>query len=123
MIDKDTNNIVGYINFVLHGHLPFVYHPEHQDFLEEDWVFEAIVEVYIPLIDMLWELYELYNIKSKLNISLSPTLIYLLSNKKILEKLQNYINKRINFLQTSIKRDPIVKNQYLIKLFLFYLDF
>jgi len=32
----------GYLCMVLHGHLPFVRHPEHEDFLEEDWLYEAI---------------------------------------------------------------------------------
>jgi len=39
----------GYLCLVLHAHLPFVRHPEHDDFLEEDWLFEAITETYEPL--------------------------------------------------------------------------
>jgi 1,4-alpha-glucan branching enzyme len=41
---------MGYLNFVLHAHLPYVRHPEHARFLEEDWFFEAITETYIPLL-------------------------------------------------------------------------
>ena len=33
---------------ILHAHLPFVRHPEHEEFLEEDWLFEAITETYHP---------------------------------------------------------------------------
>ena len=40
----------GYLCLVLHGHLPFVRHPEHEYFLEENWLYEAITETYIPLI-------------------------------------------------------------------------
>ena len=40
----------GYLCLVLHSHLPFVRHPEYEDFLEEDWLYEAITETYIPLI-------------------------------------------------------------------------
>ena len=36
----------GYLSLVLHAHLPFVRHPEHERFLEEDWLFEAITETY-----------------------------------------------------------------------------
>ena len=43
----------GYLAIVLHAHLPFIRHPEFADFLEEDWLFEAITETYIPLIKML----------------------------------------------------------------------
>ncbi len=39
----------GYFALLLHAHLPFVRHPEYPDFLEEDWLFEAITETYIPL--------------------------------------------------------------------------
>ena len=35
---------VGYLCLVLHAHLPFVRHPEFDDFLEEDWLYEAIAE-------------------------------------------------------------------------------
>ena len=43
----------GYLCIVLHSHLPFVRHPEYEDFLEEDWLYEAITETYIPIILML----------------------------------------------------------------------
>ena len=32
----------GFLAIVLHTHLPFVRHPEHDEFLEERWLFEAI---------------------------------------------------------------------------------
>ena len=40
----------GYLSLVLHAHLPYVRHPEYPDFLEEDWLYEAISETYIPLL-------------------------------------------------------------------------
>ena len=39
-----NKNIKGYVSFVLHAHLPFVHHPESEDYLEEQWLFEAIKE-------------------------------------------------------------------------------
>ena len=36
----------GYLSLILHAHLPFVRHPEHEKFLEENWLFEAIIETY-----------------------------------------------------------------------------
>ena len=44
---------MAHLALVLHAHLPFVRHPEHDEFLEEDWLFEAITETYIPLIGMM----------------------------------------------------------------------
>ena len=43
----------GYLSLVLHAHLPFVRHPEHEKFLEENWLFEAITETYVPLLQIL----------------------------------------------------------------------
>ena len=43
----------GYLSIVLHAHLPFVRHPEHEKFLEESWLFEAITETYLPVIQIL----------------------------------------------------------------------
>jgi len=40
----------GYVSFVLHAHLPFIHHPENENYLEEQWLFEAISETYIPLL-------------------------------------------------------------------------
>jgi 1,4-alpha-glucan branching enzyme len=34
----------GFISLLLHAHLPFVRHPEHENFLEESWLYEAITE-------------------------------------------------------------------------------
>ena len=38
---------------ILHAHLPFVRHPEYENFLEEDWLFEAITETYLPLLRLM----------------------------------------------------------------------
>ena len=46
----------GSLALLLHAHLPFVRHPEHGEFFEEDWLFEAITETYIPLLKILRQL-------------------------------------------------------------------
>ena len=43
----------GFLSLILHAHLPYVRHPEHESFFEENWLFEAITECYIPLINVL----------------------------------------------------------------------
>ena len=35
----------GFLALVLQAHLPWVRHPEHEAFLEEEWLFEAITEL------------------------------------------------------------------------------
>jgi 1,4-alpha-glucan branching enzyme len=49
---------IGYFSLILHAHLPFVRHPEYPEFLEEDWLYEAITEVYLPLIFIFQRLHE-----------------------------------------------------------------
>jgi len=63
----------GYVALVLHAHLPFVRHPEYEDFLEEDWLYEAITETYIPLIKVMEGLVR-DNVDFRLTMSLTPPL-------------------------------------------------
>jgi 1,4-alpha-glucan branching enzyme len=42
----------GYWCLQLHAHLPFVRHPNFPDFLEEDWLYEAISETYLPILSV-----------------------------------------------------------------------
>jgi 1,4-alpha-glucan branching enzyme len=53
--------------------MPFVRHPEDDDFLEEGWLCEAILETYIPLLWMLERLAD-ENVPYRLTLSTSPTL-------------------------------------------------
>ena len=63
----------GYLSLVLHAHLPFVRHPEHEKFLEENWLFEAITETYVPLLQTL-EQWERDSVGVRLTLTLTPTL-------------------------------------------------
>ena len=56
----------GYLNIVLHAHLPYVRHPESEEYIEERWLFEAISETYIPLLIYFQKLVD-ENIKFKNN--------------------------------------------------------
>jgi 1,4-alpha-glucan branching enzyme len=48
----------GYLALILHAHLPYVWHQEHEDRFGENWLFEAITETYIPLFLVLERLLE-----------------------------------------------------------------
>ena len=67
------------LNFIFNAHLPFVRHPEDPKFLEEDWLYEAMNESYLPLLRMMYRLKE-QEIPFKLTFSLSPTLCSMLSD-------------------------------------------
>jgi 1,4-alpha-glucan branching enzyme len=69
----------GYVALVLHAHLPFVRHVERDDCLEERWLYEAITECYLPLIDLLERL-EIEGVPFRLTLSLSPTLMAMLDD-------------------------------------------
>jgi 1,4-alpha-glucan branching enzyme len=64
----------GYLALVLHAHLPYVRHPEHEHFLEEDWLYEAITETYLPLLMMLDRLAD-EGVPCRLTLTLTPTLV------------------------------------------------
>ncbi len=63
----------GYLALVLHAHLPFVRHPEYDRFLEEDWLYEAITETYLPLLEVFDGLAR-DGAPFRMTMSLTPTL-------------------------------------------------
>ncbi|MCG2714356.1 MAG: DUF1957 domain-containing protein [Candidatus Omnitrophica bacterium] len=93
----------GYLCLVLHGHLPFVRHPEFESFLEEDWLYEAITETYVPLISVFEGLVN-DGIDFRLTMTLSPTLISMLSDSLLGERYLLHINKSIQLSQKEMQR-------------------
>src|SRR5437867_12065563 len=75
----------GYLDLIRHAHLPCVRHPEHEHFLEEDWLFEAITETYIPLLQMMQRLVN-DSVPFKLTMSLTPTLCAMLHDDQLLRE-------------------------------------
>jgi len=93
----------GYLNLVLHAHLPFVRHPEHADFLEEDWLFEAISETYIPLIDMMNRLVA-DGVPFRLPMTLSPTLAEMLVDPLLQERYLAHIGRLVELAGREAER-------------------
>lgn len=67
----------GYLAIILHAHLPFVRHIEHDDSLEENWLYEAITDTYIPVLAVLEDLLD-EGIDFRLTFTVSPTLASML---------------------------------------------
>ena len=63
---------MGSLALVLHAHLPFVRHPEQESLDEESWLFEAISESYVPLLQMLRRLLR-QGVQFQITLSVSPT--------------------------------------------------
>ncbi|MBT1247205.1 MULTISPECIES: 1,4-alpha-glucan branching protein domain-containing protein [unclassified Thermosipho (in: thermotogales)] len=93
----------GNIVLVLHAHLPFIHHPDHDFFLEENWLFEAITETYIPLLRMFRRL-EKDNIKFNITMSITPPLMEMLANKDLQEKYIKRMNKLIELAEKEVER-------------------
>jgi 1,4-alpha-glucan branching enzyme len=64
---------------VLHAHLPYVRHPESDDHLEERWLFEALAEVYLPLLRVLEGL-AARGVRYRITMSVSTTLLAMLED-------------------------------------------
>jgi 1,4-alpha-glucan branching enzyme len=93
----------GYLAFILHAHLPYVRHQEHDMFLEERWFFEAVTETYIPLIKLLNRLID-ENVLFKLVISISPTLLSMMEDQLLLEKYEAHLSKQIELSEKELER-------------------
>lgn len=93
----------GYLCLVLHSHLPYVRHPEHEDFLEEDWLYEAITETYIPLI-LAFERLLNDGVDFRLTMSLTPTLISMLEDGLLQERYLKHINRLIELAHKEVER-------------------
>jgi 1,4-alpha-glucan branching enzyme len=94
----------GYLALVLHAHLPFVRHPEHEHFLEEDWFFEAITECYIPLLRMMQRLVD-DRVPLKLTMSITPTLCAMLQDQLLRERYVRHLDLVIDLAARERKRN------------------
>jgi len=92
----------GYLCLVLHAHLPFVRHPEHNDFLEEDWFYEGMTETYLPLLDV-FERLASEGIDFRITINLSPTLCAMMSDSLLCERYR----KRLAALRALSEREVV----------------
>ncbi len=91
------------INFIFHAHLPFVRHPEYPKFLEEDWLYEAMNESYIPMLRMMFRL-RADGVPFKITVSLSPTLCSMLSDELLNERFVAYIDEHIELGDKEVER-------------------
>src|ERR1700732_3654598 len=94
----------GQLALILHAHLPFVRHPEHEHFLEEDWLFEAITETYIPLLRMMERLRH-DGVPFKLTMSITPTLCAMLQDQLLRERYVEHVDLLIDLANRERERN------------------
>ncbi|HSV43521.1 MAG TPA: DUF1957 domain-containing protein, partial [Candidatus Bathyarchaeia archaeon] len=93
----------GYLSLVLHAHLPFVRHPEDENFLEENWLYEAINETYLPMIQVMEELVR-DGVNFRLTMSLTPPLVSMLRDPLLQDRYIRHLDKLIELSDKEIHR-------------------
>jgi 1,4-alpha-glucan branching enzyme len=93
----------GYLLIVLHTHLPFVRHPELDFAAEEGWLFEALVECYLPLLETFERLVE-DGIPFRISMSLTPTLLEMWTDPLLQERFLRYLDDHARLAEREIGR-------------------
>jgi len=99
----------GYLALVLHAHLPFVRHPEDDEYLEERWLFEAISETYVPLLQVYQGLIQ-DGVDFRLTMSITPTLAAMLTDKLLQTRYRQHMSKLLDLTRQEVERtktDPV----------------
>jgi 1,4-alpha-glucan branching enzyme len=112
-------NPKGYLALVLHAHLPFVRHPEHERFLEEDWFFEALTETYLPLLEVFENLAR-DGVPYRATLSLTPTLLSMMTDPLLQQRYLRYLDERLAALEGERRRTA--HDPYFHPVVLFYSD-
>lgn len=97
---------LGYVTLVLHAHLLFVCHLESDYVLEEEQLYEAITETYIPLL-YVFEGLKQDGINFKMTMYMTPPLVSILIDPL----LQKRYDKHLARLQEIIENE-IIRNEH-----------
>src|SRR5215207_4893364 len=100
---RDSNMPLGYLTLVLHAHLPYVRHPEFDDFLEEDWLYEAITETYIPLLEVFDSL-DRDGVDWRVTMSVSPSLAAMLSDEMLQSRYLRHLDNLLALTTKELER-------------------
>ena len=88
---------------LLHAHLPWVRHPERPFFLEEQWLFEAVAETYLPLIEVLRGL-AADGVPARLTVDVSPTLAAMLEDELLRNRTEQYFERLLALVEEERRR-------------------
>lgn len=93
----------GYLALVLHAHLPFVRHPENREHLEELWLFEAITDTYLPLLDLMQGWID-DGVPFRLTMSMTPPLASMLADPLLKERYVHHLERSIALAHQEMRR-------------------
>jgi 1,4-alpha-glucan branching enzyme len=88
---------------VLHAHLPFVRHPEHERSLEERWLFEAILECYLPLLEV-FDTLSAEGTPFRLTMSITPPLAAMLKDELLRHRFGLYLARLESLAEREMVR-------------------
>jgi len=92
-----------YFSLVLHAHLPYVRHPEHEHFLEENWLYEAITETYLPLIQIM-DGWLRDGMDTRLTLTLSPNLCSMLLDPLLQDRYVRHLQGLLELVEKELVR-------------------
>jgi 1,4-alpha-glucan branching enzyme len=92
-----------YLALVLHAHLPFVRNPEHARHLEERWLYEALVECYLPLLDAFDRLAD-EGVPFALTMSVTPPLAAMMSDALLKRRFDEHLARTEALSEKEMKR-------------------
>ncbi|MEP7119876.1 MAG: 1,4-alpha-glucan branching protein domain-containing protein [Byssovorax sp.] len=98
--------MLGHVALLLHAHLPYVRHPEHERPLEERWLHEALIESYLPIVDMLDRLGN-EGIHAPFTLSLSPTLLAMLGDELLRARFVAHLDRAQRLAARLLRGDGI----------------
>ncbi|MCL4425469.1 MAG: DUF1957 domain-containing protein [Firmicutes bacterium] len=93
----------GYLAILLHAHLPFVRHLQNEHPLEEKWLFEAMTECYIPLLQTFQRLTR-DGVPFRVTLSLSPTLLSMLVDPLLQERYDRHLTALFELAGLEVER-------------------
>jgi 1,4-alpha-glucan branching enzyme len=93
----------GSLAIVLHAHLPYVRHPEYPEFLEEDWLYEAITETYLPLLEVFDKCVE-DGVPFRITMTLTPPLVGMLRDQLLMERYAKRLDSLCQLCEKEVQR-------------------
>ena len=93
----------GYLALILHAHLPFVRHPENRYHLEELWLFEAITDTYLPLIEMM-QAWVRDGVRFRMAMSVTPTLASMLGDPFLKKRYVEHLDRMAALARREMER-------------------
>ncbi len=79
-----------YLSLVLHAHLPYVRRPGAAASFEERWLFEAVIQCYLPLLRVFEGLLR-DGVRARFAMSISPTLAEMLDDALLMDRCARHL--------------------------------